>query len=85
MPTTTRCLWSLPTGVRAAVIAEADRRGTTPSRLVAQFFTEAFPGWVADALHHQFAFNARSPYIDSARAELDEVDPRPTAEVPSRS
>jgi hypothetical protein len=62
---TTKCVWSLPTGVRSAVDFEARRRGTTPSRLVSEFFAERFPDYVADAIRCTIELNARSEREDS--------------------
>jgi hypothetical protein len=59
----TRCLWSLRAGVRSAVTAEASRRDTTPSELVARFFAERFPDFVADSVRR------------TIRASLDDRDP----------
>jgi hypothetical protein len=56
---TTKCVWSLPTGVRSAVDFEALRRGTTPSRVVSEFFTERFPEYVADAIRRTIELNAK--------------------------
>ena len=64
---TTKCVWSLPTGVRSAVDLEARRRGTTPSRLVAEFFAERFPGWVAEALGRTIRANLDDPQVKPAR------------------
>jgi hypothetical protein len=70
---TTKCVWSLPTGIRSAVDFEARRRGTTPSRLVVEFFAERFPSWVAEALDR------------TIWANLDDPQPKPgLAVVPDR-
>jgi hypothetical protein len=65
---TTKCLWSLPAGVRSAVDNEARRRGTTPSRLVSEFFSERFPDYVAESIRQ------------TIRVHLDELGPKRTDE-----
>jgi hypothetical protein len=65
-----RCLWTLPAGVRSAVTAEASRRDMTASEVVADFFVERFPGYVADAIRRTIAANLHSP-------EPREIDPEP--------
>jgi hypothetical protein len=70
MQTRTVTSFSLPAGMRSAIYAEAERRGTTPSRVLEAVLLRHLPEFVAEAIRDSFLVAEASDSPDLVRGRV---------------